>query len=212
MKTQAFRALYDQITPEERVHLFLAAAARGDTDEVARLGASCPRVPVKADDPEYTGLLDGMWHAGTWALCQWLNVSHRVVQTLLAESGVTHLVSVDEGFMRLLPHLNTSPADKKKFEKMLKILVREDRALLVGAKAKRKQGSAVWKGIEAAITRFCAERRITMEQLFAMSPGLPSAIDESREALDADVPADPQVEDEVYQALCHAVRGPFIRG
>ena len=37
MNTQPFRPLYAQLTPEERVQLVLAAVARRDMDEVARL-------------------------------------------------------------------------------------------------------------------------------------------------------------------------------
>src|SRR6266849_7394286 len=44
-----FRLRYDQFTPEERVHLVLAAAARGDADEAARLdGAAPPPRPARA--------------------------------------------------------------------------------------------------------------------------------------------------------------------
>ena len=64
MNTQPFRPLYAQLTPEERVQLVLAAVARRDMDEVARLRDSCPRRPAVIGDPQYTELLQGIWLAG----------------------------------------------------------------------------------------------------------------------------------------------------
>src|SRR4029453_15322815 len=75
-----FRPDYDQLTPEERVHLLLAAAVRGDADEAARLGQSCPLVKAMVGDPAYPELLDRTKHAGMEALFQWLDVSHRVAR------------------------------------------------------------------------------------------------------------------------------------
>ncbi len=185
-----FRLRYDQFTPEERVHLVLAAAARGDADEVARLDAGSPRVKVVIDDPAYTELLNRMLYAGMGTLYHWLDVSHFVAQTRLAVALLKQLV-LAETLMR-------APGYTKQ---QLKMVVRRDRAALVSAEAECKKWSVRWKGIEAAITRFCAERRVTMQQLFAMVQGLPRTIEEAREDLDADVPADPQEEEAVYQAL-----------
>jgi len=39
--------------------------------------------------------------------------------------------------------------------------------------------------------RFCAERALTVDQFFAMTKGLPRAIDEARDDLEADIRADP---------------------
>ncbi len=77
MNTQPFRPLYDQLTAEERVQLVLAAVARGDMDEVARLRDSCRRVTAVIGDLQYTELLQGMWLVGAEILCHWLDVSHR---------------------------------------------------------------------------------------------------------------------------------------
>jgi hypothetical protein len=199
VKTQAIRTLYPQLTPEERVHLVLAATARGDTVEVARLDWNCPQAKIE----EYRDLLDRIGHVELVLLSQWLDVSHRVLQARLAVTLMPSVVSLDEVRLRDAP-----PADKKK----LKLAVRERRALLVGAEAKCKQWSAEWKAIEAAITRFCAERRITMQQLFARVKPLPPAIDQARGYLDADVPADPQMQDALYQVLCQVVPGPNAHG
>lgn len=202
MNTHAFGPLYDQLTPEERVHLILAAIARRDMDEVARIRESCPRVKCVANDPQYTELLDGMWHAGREVLSHWLDVSHLVVRTRLAVTLLNRLVLADRTLMRAIPG----------YTKQLKIVVRRDRAILVSAGVEYKKWSATWKGIEAAITQFCAERRFTTNELFAMVKRLPRAIEEAREDLDADVPADPQAEDAVYQALSHAWPGQNARG
>ena len=202
MNTQSFRPLYDQLTPEERVQLVLAAVARRDMDEVARLRDSCPRLTVATGDPQYTELLQRMWLAGAGILCQWLDVSHRVVRTSLAASILNQLV--------LRTTLVRAPGHTK--QKQLKIVVRRDRAVRVSAQAECKKWSAAWKGIEAAVMRFCAERGFTIKQLFAMAKDLLPAIEEARAALDADVPADPQAEDAVYQALWRAVPGQNAGG
>ena len=194
---KASRPLYNQFTPEQRVQLVFAATARGDTVEVARLRYSCPREKVG----EFRELLDRMERVALGVLLMWLNRSHRLVQARLVVTFWPYCVAVDEVVLRVAP-----PADKRK----LKIVLREDRALLVSCEAQYKQWSAEWKGIEAAITRFCAERSLTPQQLFA--DGLPPAIDEARAQLDADVPAARQMEDEVYQILCHLVAGPNAGG
>jgi len=201
MKTQAIRGLYPQFTPEERVQLFLAATIRGDAVEIARLGWSCSPETVS----EYTDLLDRMWHVGMLVLSQWLDVSHWVVRARFAREVANRQLSVDEGLKglaRLVPQVGTATSAKK-----LKSVIREDRALLVRAEARWKQLSAAWKGTEAAIRRFCTERGLTTVQLFAMVKSLPPVIDEARADLAADVPADPQMDAMVYQALCDIVAG-----
>jgi hypothetical protein len=196
MKDRAFWPFYDQFTAAERVHLVLAAFARRDLEEVARLREGCPRVRVVAGDPQYTELLDSMWHAGMVVLCRWLDVSHHVVRARLGADASNLLAVADEARRRV------ASRDTKK----RKVRVRPDRTVLA-AQARCKEWSAVWKGLEAAITRFCAERGLTVEQLFAMVPRLPHAIEEAREDLDADSPADPEWEESVYHELCQATSG-----
>src|SRR5262245_32039355 len=162
MKTQAIRSLYDQFTPEERVHLVLAALARQDAEEVARLDQCCPWVKVVVADPAYTDLLDRMWDAVVAVLCRWLDVSHRVVQTRRAAILLARIWWLNEVFV-----LDTHAT------KELKRIVDQDRAEMVAAEAQCKQWSALWKAIESAIARFCADRDLTMEQLFAMVKRLP---------------------------------------
>jgi hypothetical protein len=210
VNAQGIQRLYPQFTAQERVHLFLAAAARGDFDELVRLRDTCPRVPVLANDPEYTWLLAGMLQTGMLVHSLWLDVSHSVVRTRDAVAAMHQQVLINEGVERLVrlhPELSDSVNPKE-----LKSLIRQDRALLRRVEAQGKLRSAEWKGTEAAITRFCAERSITITQLFAMAQPFSPVIDEAREDLDADVLADPQVEDGIYQMLCNAVRGPHVYG
>ena len=201
MKTQATRSLYDQFTPEERVHLVLAALARQDDEEVARLEQHCPWVKVVVADPAYTGLLDRMWDAVAAVLSMWCDVSHRVIQTRLTIALLNR---------RALYEVREAPvAGSTKRRK----IVPHERTSLLGAEAQAEwtKWSAVWRGIEAAITRFCADRDLTTEQLFAMAQRLPSAIEEAREKLYVDVPADPEAEASVYQELCDTVAGQHAR-
>ena len=102
--------------------------------------------------------------------------------------------------------------DDPRFTKDMKTFARQDRASLVGAEAVCKQLSATWKGIEAAIMRFCAERGLTTEQLFSMAQGLSSAIEEARVILDAKVRVDRQAEETIYQRLCDAIPRQKTRG
>jgi len=201
MKTQAIRSLYDQFTPEERVHLVLAALARQDDEEVARLEQHCPWVKVVVADPAYTGLLDRMWDAVVAVLSMWCDVSHRVIQTRLTIAVLNRRA--------LGEVLEATVAGSTKRRK----IVPQDRTWLLGAEAQAQwtKWSAVWQGIEAAITRFCADRDLTTEQLFAMAQRLPFAIEEAREALNVDVPADPEAEALVYQKLCDTVAGQHAR-
>ncbi|MEM6559784.1 MAG: hypothetical protein AAF605_08370 [Myxococcota bacterium] len=45
---------YRTLTADDRFHAALAAAARKDLKEVARLGQTCPRVDVRVRDPSFT--------------------------------------------------------------------------------------------------------------------------------------------------------------
>jgi hypothetical protein len=201
MKTQAIRSLYDQFTPEERMRLVLAALARQDDEEVARLEQHCPWVKVVVADPAYTDLLDRMWDAVVGVLFMWCDVSHRVIQTRLT------IALLNRRF--LYEVLEATVAGSTKRRK----IVPQDRTWLLGAEAQAQwtKWSAVWQGIEAAITRFCADRDLTTEQLFAMAQRLPFAIEEARKSLNGDVPADPEAEASVYQKLCDIVAGQHAR-
>jgi hypothetical protein len=201
MNTQTFRSRYDQLTPEERVHLVLAAVVRGDEAEVARLHDSCPRVKVVARDPAFTELLDRMWDGAMKVLSLWLDVAHRIVRYRLVVRLLEPRLMLDGVFAEFAPE----------YTKGRKIVIAQTHAAVVAAEEQCTKGSAAWKGIETAIARFCAERRLTTQQLFA-GPCLPPAIDEARADLDAGVPADPEAEAVVYQWLCDAWPSQNARG
>jgi hypothetical protein len=134
----------------------------------------------------------------------WLDVSHRLIQSRLCVAHFAHLVSVGEVLVRFAP-----PGSKKE----AKISLGEDRVLLVACEAQWKKWSGGWKGTEAAITRFCVERGLTVQELLPLPEALQmSTIDKARALLDADMPADPQVENLVYQRACHTVPRPNARG
>jgi hypothetical protein len=198
MKPQISRRLYYQIRPEERVQLVRAAIARGDTIQAAQLRYSCPPEEVG----EFTELLDRMERVARGFFFPWHDVSHRVVRSYLCAAHFVDAVPIGELFMRIAP-----PGSKKE----IKIGLGEDRAMLVACAMQWRKWSAAWKGIEAGITRFCAERGLTVQELLPEAL-LMSTIDEARAVLDDDVPADPQTENLVYQMACHMVPGPNARG
>ena len=194
MKT--FRPNYNQLTAKERVYLVIAAVERADSDEVDRLNESCPRVNATIADPAYTELLESMQHAGIEALAQWVEASHHVV---LARTNV-------ETLQRILQLETLLDGDALGCARELKVISAKERDWLAVFEAQHKQWSARWKSIEAAITRFCAEWRITTQQMCAIAKHWPAVIDHARGDL-ADVPADPQEEARMYQVLCNIVSG-----
>ena len=132
MKT--FRPFYDQLTPEERVQLVLAAAVRGDEEEATRLAESCPGVKATIGDPAYTDLLDRMKHAGMEVLLHWFDVSHRFVRTRQAVKFLDRLALTTEMLVLV------APVGKKE----LKLDARWDRAALA-------TGEAACKALECRV-------------------------------------------------------------
>lgn len=45
--------IYQRLTPEERFHTFIEAAARRDEEELERLNARCPMKNYQVEDPAY---------------------------------------------------------------------------------------------------------------------------------------------------------------
>jgi hypothetical protein len=58
MKTDCLAKLYDRLTPRERLPLIVAASARGDEPDRARLVASAPTYLCRV--PDYYGLAEGL--------------------------------------------------------------------------------------------------------------------------------------------------------
>ena len=156
-----------------------------------------------APDPAYTDLLARTWDGVVVVLWRWHEVSHRVVQARQAALLLDTIVWYKEVL---------SVGGARGPTKELKGVISQYRAMMAGADVQYKQCSALWKAIEAAIARFCADRDLTTEQLFAMVKRLPTAIDEARSILDVAVLANPEEEAAVYQILCDAVSPQQARG
>ncbi len=61
----------------------------------------------------------------------------------------------------------------------------EDVALRAEAEARWKIASAVWRGIEVGIRRFCADAGLTCDQLLALAGGRPAAVEWAGQMLHA---------------------------
>jgi hypothetical protein len=150
---------YGQFTAEERVRLILAAWARDDEEEVARL---------RDNDPAYSDLCGLHMEAVLRVLLYWVDISHLVVRTRL---------TVDKF---------DSVANRNKI------------------KATCRHWSAVLKGIDSAITRFCEEAGFERDQLFVIWRPLPDVIEEARAVLAAGVQADSEWREAIYRLLRQA--------
>jgi len=78
----------------------------------------------------------------------------------------------------------------------------DDSALARKIEAQWKRGSARWKGVESAITRFCAQTELTPEQLLMSEP--PHLIEEARAHLHPKSRVDRAIEAGVLRRLRHA--------
>jgi hypothetical protein len=87
-------------------------------------------------------------------------------------------------------------------------IVADDVAFVAKPDAAWKESSAVWKGIEAGIMEFCAEADLTVDQLFALTGGLPGIIGLARGSLDSDAGADRGCQD----GVCHQLRDAWQLG
>lgn len=63
-------ALYSTLTPEERARLAIAALARGDNGEAARLLATCPEETTRGPERAYRRAADALTLAAWWAECE----------------------------------------------------------------------------------------------------------------------------------------------
>jgi hypothetical protein len=84
---------------------------------------------------------------------------------------------------------------------------RKDRADVATGTAAWKEWSAIWRGIEAGITTFCAETGLTVEQLLALAGGGSPLIEGARGGLHPDAPADRGCEDGTLRLLRQAWQG-----
>lgn len=80
----------------------------------------------------------------------------------------------------------------------------EDVALEAKADAAWKQFSAVWRGMESGISRFCADAGLTCDQLLALAGGRPMAVEWAGRVLHPDARASGRcakaIRDRLWQA------------
>ncbi len=201
MNDRTLTQSYTGLTPEERVRLTFAASARGDLEEVRRLVTHCPQIPLVGPDPEYPKLLDRMSRGNGRLLLDWVEVSHLVMRFWMGAGFFSLLAEAYESRNR--SDGGTEGDDRENPE----ALAREYRTAGAKAEAECKEWSAVWKGIESAITGFCAEIGLSSDQLFGMEMPLPPAIEAARQRLDPDAPANRKIKHSVNRRLCQAWRG-----
>jgi hypothetical protein len=159
MNCQAFTRHYEKFTPEERMRLTLSAGARDDIEEMNRLADTCPRVKLIGADPEYHKRFNSMALLTAAVILDWLEISHYVIclELLVAWQTIR------------------SPLSAK------------TRKRIAYTRARHKAYSALWRGVELAITEFCREFQLTPDKLFALNRPLPSLIEAAREHLAPDV-------------------------
>src|SRR6516165_10141249 len=87
MKTDCLARLYDRLTPRERLALIVAATARGDEADRARLVASGPTSLFRV--PDYYGLAEGLRSLAVLHVARMLDLAARYwhASGLLAQEG-----------------------------------------------------------------------------------------------------------------------------
>jgi hypothetical protein len=171
MKTLASQ--YPQFTPEERLRLTLAAAARGDRPEVQQLMRSCPEMTRIVPDPRFTRRVISMQIAVSALNRRWLEASALVIMHWMFVASI--------------------PA--------------KDVTLAAQATATWKNWSAVWRGIESGLTKFCTEVDLTVDQVLGPDNGRSPVVEWARDVLDGAALADPDCENTIRQGLRQAWQG-----
>jgi hypothetical protein len=87
MKTDCLARLYDRLTPRERLALIVAATARGDEADRARLVASAPTHLFRV--PDYYGLAEGLRSLALLHVAHMLDLAarYRHASGLVAQEG-----------------------------------------------------------------------------------------------------------------------------
>jgi hypothetical protein len=191
-KARTLAAHYSQFTAEERLRLILAAEARDDVEEIRRLEDSLPRRTFVGPDPAYYGLLHRYWETVLEILLKWVEVSHLVIRKRFA-AGVSNVFAGDAEWELLVSRRSSREVMEGAYANF--VARREE------ATANWQWWTAVWNGIDSAITRFCGEAGFERDQLFAIWRPLPGVIEEARLSLAADVQADSELEENVYCTL-----------
>jgi len=181
---------YKEFTPDERMRLTLAAAARKDHDEAIRLMTTCPQRTFVGADPEYSTRLLSVGCVTANVLLCWVDVSHLVIRF-----GTE---------LRMLDFLATAYGSEVDGVAQGDTTKSTGRAIAAKVKAQYKIWSAMWKGIESGIARFCTEADLTVDQLFALKGPLSPAIEEARGILAPDVAAKRAVIRGIHDQLSQA--------
>jgi len=206
-----FSQNYREFSPDERMRLTLAAAARNDHEEARRLMATCPQMKFVGADPEFSRrLLTLSCVSGTVLLC-WLDVSHFVVRSsnaismfeLVTVAGDLDLVD-GAADAHIMKNLGVQTDELVLLELQHQTLVRQCRAVTAKVEATHKIWSARWKGIEAAIAKFSTECELTVDEFFALNGPLLPAIAEARGVLAPDAAADDTLRTAIYDQLRQA--------
>jgi hypothetical protein len=137
-----------------------------------------------------------MESASANVLRAWLEVSHLIIRFWTAWQYCKLIVALYESYHRV------DGAAKA---------AHQFRAIKAGSKTGYKDWSAVWKGIESAIVRFCTESGLSVDELFALKGPLSPAIEEARGMVAAVGAADhvfgKKVRKLTYHQLCDAWYG-----
>ena len=84
---------------------------------------------------------------------------------------------------------------------------RKGRAAKPKGRATWKGWSTIWRGIDAGITKFCAETGLTVEQLLVLAGGRSPLAEGARGVLHPDAPADRGCENGICRLLRQAWQG-----
>ena len=187
-------ALYKQFTPEERLRLAVVAQARGDFTEVVRLWESCPEMTLVGHDPKFCRRVHRTREAVSAVISSWLEASHYVICDCLLVTALPLESECELQNFRV----------KGSGDEELANLHADYATLAATAEASWKAYTAIWKGIESGVTRFCTEVEITRDQLLAMGEWLPAAIERARGLLDPDSRVYRACEEATYRRLHNA--------
>jgi hypothetical protein len=172
----AYGMMYAHFTTDERLRLIVLAQARADVTEVDRLWASCPQMDLVGRDPQFCRRVHRTRDAVASVISDWLEVSYYVTCGFLLE---TTLRLESECKSRKLKIEGASEDEVAKLQA-------DYAALAVETTANWKAYSAMWKGIESGVARWCSEVEITRDQLLAIGGWLPAAIEHAGGQLDPD--------------------------
>src|SRR5262245_19268975 len=147
---------YDALTPKERVRLALAAAARGDSEEIVRLRTRCPTGTITGPDPRIMLLCARILLETYGVYLLWTEVSYYVI-----------LSRVPEAFAARAGRRTADPRSPNP-GRGNGDMEGEDPENRDVAGEPAQQWSALWKGVESGVMRFCTEIGLSKDEWFAL--------------------------------------------